>query len=274
MPDVNGVGFVAYYYPEDVEGTPKTGVAYQPISQHTEFNPESVSEPVVVPKSGSKDPVGGYKGTHKAKVNLKGDIGSDFITFLKSYAYNNTSIAIVLTDGTYYYTLPGSKIIGGTISAKSAADGSPSAGKYDIDLECFDVTMTQPGGSTFAAVSGDAVNWDAISITMGGSPVSWRSFEFNFKNDFDDDFDSSGNRNALRLGTRSHDFSITETSPMSISDFTTVKNATAKTVVVTMTGLTITATNMQYDSVKDPIPNSKIITREIKSEAGGVLTFA
>lgn len=274
MATIVGTDCVAYWDAEGTEGTVDSSATFAPISQHTDFEITYTNSPVVVTTSGGRDPTASATGAQLAQVKLKGSVGPDAKTFLITYGTNaTTAVTILITNGTQYYTIKGCRVKDYSLKCTAAAEG-PGPLDYEINLEGWTVTMTSPTTPTLSSVTAGFTSWADITMTVGGSSITWRSFDLKVQNTLDKDYSSAGAVTAIRVGTRSHDGKIVYTSPTSVTDFTTVGATTTKTIVVSATGLVVTATNAVFTEVSEKIPNDKIVTREISWMNGGTFTIA
>lgn len=263
----------AFYYPEATEGTAVGSVTYLNISQHTEFEITYSAEPVVVTLSGGYDPTATGLGKHMANVKIKGAVGPDFKTFIITYGSTNTAVTVVLSNGTQFYTIVGCKVKSWKLQATGAAEGGTPL-NYELEFEGWTVTMTSPSSFTPDSTTAGFSNWSDVTMTVGGSTIVPRSFEINVENALDDDFGATGARTAILRGPRKHEGKFSYTSPTSVTDFTTLGANTAKTVVISVTGLIVTATSASFTEVSEKIPNDKIVVRSVSWTNGGALTVA
>lgn len=274
MTAYSGVGFALYYHSETVEGTPNTSVTYPAISQHTKISISYKDDVVTAHKSGSADPAGSAAGKHFAMLKVEGAASTDFLTFLLSYGSSDTSVTLVATNGSKTYTIAGAKVAKWNAKASGPAAGATSF-DYSLEFEGWSVTMTLPTGFSAGTIaSGFISQSDVTTFTIGGSSTIFRSFDVTVDNELDHDTDQAGAITAIIRGTRKHSAKVSITSPATVTDFTTLGAGTTKTLVIGVSGLTITCTNMLFEEVGDDIDPAKIITRDISMTEGGAISLA
>lgn len=207
---LHGNQITAYFDPESVEGTSRTGQLWKVLAHHSIVGISAEDEPVTVKKSGSVDSASNEKGKRKVIVRITCNPSeADGKFFAKTYSSSDTPISMIFKNsgGTFLWRVTGCKVK--SITPSCSKYPTHGACQFVIEIWGWTVLFTEPATTTYTSVPDGFVNWADTTIKINSVTQSlWWNWSFTINNDLDIQHDQNGVIVGITRGDRDLDVTI------------------------------------------------------------------
>ena len=264
MASYSGMNFTAYWATESAEGATDNNASFSPIGHQTTIEANQVIDPVKVLQSGAFDYSFGTAPTY-TEFSIKGTVGPDFDTFIKTYFRSDTPLSVVCRNGAgQIVRVTGAKVK----STKVSSSIVPNATAFVFELVFWAWTtmlFTESSGTpTYASVTPGFKNWSDLTVNPGGgSSTIWRSTEMTIENKLEPVYDNTGKVTSIKRGPSTVTGNVMYTDDFTNQEWTDLQAGTGHTFVLSVTGLSISVANTIWSGAKRTFDREGVLVKSV-----------